>query len=129
MSCTFAPSPTEQRGTVQRGTVQRGPEPRVLVPVALGHVAARSQLDLLLDRARRLGDTGHGWASLTIDAARQTLRLADDGAVPSHLVVEPTDPPIVVERSLLALSRHVDRLYAGPGTGRTAWESSGTADV
>jgi hypothetical protein len=124
MSCTLAPSPTEQRSPEQRS-----PEHPALRSVTPDPAAVRSQVDLLLDRARRVGVTGHGWATLKIDAVRQTRRLADDGAVPSHLVVESTDPPVVVERSLRAVSRHLDRLYAGPGTGRSVWESIDTADV
>jgi hypothetical protein len=107
-------------------------DPTAPAPRVLGTVPEAGDLRALLDRAAQLSATDGGiepWRALRADAVAVSRRLAANGIVPAHLVVEPTDPPIVVERSLLVLSRHLDRLYAELLTGSAAWESSTTADA
>jgi hypothetical protein len=49
------------------------------------------------------------WANVRRRAASQTARLADDGRLPRHLVVDLEDPPVLVNRTIAAAWRHLHR--------------------
>jgi hypothetical protein len=65
---------------------------------ALLHAAAATPLDETL-----------AWANVRRRAALHTARLADDGRLPRHLVVDLEDPPVVVNRTITAAWRHLHR--------------------
>lgn len=62
-------------------------------------------LRVLLGDVARTDLAAPGWDALTARAAAATGDLAAAGRLPHHLVVAPTDPPVVVARLLAAAMR------------------------
>jgi hypothetical protein len=65
---------------------------------ALLHAAASTSLDDAV-----------AWTGLRRRAAEHTARLAADGRLPRHLVVDHRDPPVLVSRTIAAAWRHLRR--------------------
>ncbi len=68
-----------------------------------------AELDDLLQRLETPLRDAPGVAEACGSAGDVTRRLADGGAVPPYLVVEPQDPVPVVARTLLAVLRRLSR--------------------
>jgi hypothetical protein len=64
----------------------------------------------LVDAAGRLDlDDRAGWTALATDAEALLEQLALEGRISPALVVAPLDPPVVVERTIVAASRSLAR--------------------
>lgn len=75
-------------------------------PTPLTHPASvTTPLRVLLDDVARADPAAPGWDVLATRAATITADLAAAGRLPHHLVVAPTDPPVVVARLLAAAVR------------------------
>jgi hypothetical protein len=81
-------------------------------PIAPAPDAHRDAMHLqrLLDAAGRLDlDDLRGWTALAVDASAVLEQLVIGGRISPALVVAPSDPPVVVARTIAAASRSLAR--------------------